>query len=298
MNICVVGLGKMVRIIAKKLSIKGIKTQGYDSDHKQREIAQKNQIKVTKDLESMLKQADSPKIIWLMLPHGKPTQNTINELSKKLFKGDIVIDGGNSFFKDSIRRGKLLKSKGIDFFDVGTSGGIGGEKHGFSLMIGGDANLFIKIEKIFKILSTSKTSYGRVGPIGSGHFVKMIHNAIEYGMMQSLVEGFSLLANQKNINSWKFDLHQVSKIWGEGSVIRSWLLDLISNITEKKEYETMNTIVNDSGEGRWAIEEAIQQGTPIPSITSATFARFYSQNKNIIASKLLVGLRKAFGGHN
>jgi len=297
MNIGVIGLGKMGRIIAKKLSINGINTIGYDSDSKQREITENNQIKVTKNLDSMLNNMHSPKIIWLMLPHGKPTETTIKELSKKLFKDDIVIDGGNSFFKDSIRRGKLLKSKEIDFFDVGTSGGIAGEKHGFSLMVGGDSNLFIKIEKIFKILSASKTSYGRVGPIGSGHFVKMIHNAIEYGMMESLTEGFSLLTNQNNIDSWKFDLHQISKIWGNGSVIRSWLLDLISNITEKREYENLNSIVNDSGEGRWAIQEAIEQGTPIPSITSATFARFYSQNKNITSSKLLVGLRKAFGGH-
>ena len=297
MNIGVIGLGKMGRIIAKKLSIEGINTSGYDSDSKQRKIAEESQIKVTNNLDSMLKKINSPKIIWLMLPHGNPTEITITELSKKLLKGDIVIDGGNSFFKDSIRRGKLLKLKGIDFFDVGTSGGIAGEKHGFSLMIGGNYNLFIEIEKIFKILAASKTSYGRVGPIGSGHFTKMIHNAIEYGMMQSLAEGFSLLANQNNIDSWKFDLHQISKIWGKGSVIRSWLLDLISNITQKTQYENLNSIVNDSGEGRWAIQEAIEQGTPIPAITSATFARFYSQNKNIIASKLLVGLRKTFGGH-
>jgi 6-phosphogluconate dehydrogenase len=248
------------------------------------------------DLETALTSMPAPRVVWLMVPSGQATEDTINLIAGKLESGDVIVDGGNSNFNDSIRIGKAMAKKGISFFDAGVSGGIWGLKEGYSIMVGGDKKAFQIVEPLIKSLAPSETEgWGLVGPVGAGHFSKMVHNGIEYGMMEAYAEGYELLQSRKDL---QIDLHQISKIWQHSSVVRSWLLDLITLALEND--QTLSNIqpwVSDSGEGRWTVNEAINQDVPVPAIAAALFRRFESREENSYAYRLLSAMRNQFGGH-
>jgi 6-phosphogluconate dehydrogenase len=236
------------------------------------------------------------KAIWIMVPSGAPVDQTIAELIPHLSRNDILIDGGNSNYKDTQRRGVSLKEQGFQFVDVGTSGGVWGLKEGYSMMIGGDKSAVDYLRPIFETLAPGKDlGWGHVGPTGAGHFVKMVHNGIEYGMMQAYAEGFAIL---KKKNEFALDMHQVSEIWRTGSVVRSWLLDLLSiALKENAEMAGIAPYVSDSGEGRWTVAEAIDLDVPAPVITLSLLQRLTSRDTDSYADKLLAAMRNQFGGH-
>jgi 6-phosphogluconate dehydrogenase len=231
-----------------------------------------------------------------MVPAGGPTQATVEELAESMTVGDVIIDGGNSYYKDSMKRASALKQKGIFFVDVGTSGGIWGLAEGFSLMAGGEPEAYKRIEPLLQALAPSTTSgYGHIGPSGSGHFVKMVHNGIEYGLMQAYAEGFELMEAKKE---FQIDLHQVAGIWRQGSVVRSWLLDLAERaLEEDPKLAGLQAFVDDSGEGRWTVQESIELAVPTPAISAALQMRFRSRQEQPFGARLLAALRNQFGGH-
>ncbi len=242
------------------------------------------------DLVSKLPQR---RAVWMMVPSGAPTQSTVDQLGPLLAKDDIVIDGGNSNYHDSMRRGVELGAKGIEFVDAGTSGGIWGLKEGFCLMVGATDGAFAHIEPALKTLAPVD-GYAHVGPSGSGHFTKMVHNGIEYGMMAAYGEGFELLAGSK----FDLDLHQVASVWQRGSVVRSWLLDLAELAFQRDpRLESIQGFVQDSGEGRWTVQEALDQDVPLPIITLSLMRRFASRQPSSFSAKVQAALRNEFGGH-
>ena len=295
-EIAIVGLGKMGLGINNRLSKKGIKVYGYDSGWNE-DLYKKNNINSANNLKDLISLFNSSrKIIWVMVPSGKATDDTITELNTLLNEGDVIIDGGNSNYKESIKKYNLLKSNKISFLDSGTSGGVWGEEDGYCLMVGGDKDVYKICEPIFKALSAEGKGYGYMGKSGSGHFVKMIHNGIEYGMMQSMAEGIEILNQKKEYN---LDLTQITELWKSGSVVRSWLLDLLNDaLRENPNLDGIAPYVEDSGEGRWTIQEAIDLDVPAHSITSSLFSRFYSRNSDSFGFKVLSSLRNQFGGHN
>ena len=295
-EIAIVGLGKMGLGINNRLSKKGIKVYGYDSGWNE-DLYKKNKINGANNLKNLIGLFNSSrKIIWVMVPSGKATDDTITELNTLLNEGDVIIDGGNSNYKDSIKKYNLLKSNKISFLDSGTSGGVWGEEDGYCLMVGGDKDVYKICEPIFKALSAEGKGYGYMGKSGSGHFVKMIHNGIEYGMMQSMAEGIEILNQKKEYN---LDLTQITELWKSGSVVRSWLLDLLNDaLRENPNLDGIAPYVEDSGEGRWTIQEAIDLDVPAHTITSSLFSRFYSRNSDSFGFKVLSSLRNQFGGHN
>jgi 6-phosphogluconate dehydrogenase len=246
--------------------------------------------------DELVEKLSQPRAIWIMVPAGDATDKTIETLGKLLSEGDTIIDGGNSNYKDTIKRAKKLKEKHIQLLDVGTSGGIWGRTEGFSLMIGGDKETVERLTPIFESLAPStKKGWGHVGTNGAGHFTKMIHNGIEYGLMQAYAEGFEILRAKSDLN---LDLHQVAETWRFGSVIRSWLLDLISDVlAENQDLQDIKAWVADSGEGRWTVFEAIDLDVPAPVITQSLQARFVSRRKENYSAKLLAAIRNRFGGH-
>jgi len=296
MNIIIVGLGKMGGNIAKKLLKDNHNIIGFDSDKNQSNNIEKYGAKIIDSIEDINSLDLSPKIVWMMLPAGEITQKTFTKLLSILSPEDIIIDGGNSNYKLTRERFSEAKIRNIHFVDCGTSGGIWGLKNGYCLTIGGEKNIYEKLRPIFNSL-TPKNSNGNlyVGKSGSGHYVKMIHNGIEYGMMQAIAEGIELL---KNKSEYKLDISEIVDNWKEGSVIKSWLIDLISDeLNNDKKLDNFSSYVDDSGEGRWTIEESIELGVPTPVITAALFARFRSRQANPISSKVLSAMRKGFGGH-
>ena len=295
-ELAIVGLGKMGLGINNRLSKKGIKVYGYDSSWNEN-LYKKNNINGANNLKDLISLFNSSrKIIWVMVPSGKATDDTITELNTLLNEGDVIIDGGNSNYKESVKKYNLLKSNKISFLDSGTSGGVWGEEDGYCLMVGGDKDVYEICEPIFKALSAEGKGYGYMGKSGSGHFVKMIHNGIEYGMMQSMAEGVEILNQKKEYN---LDLPQITQLWKSGSVVRSWLLDLLNDaLTENPNLDGIAPYVEDSGEGRWTIQEAIDLDVPAHSITSSLFSRFYSRNSDSFGFKVLSSLRNQFGGHN
>lgn len=295
-ELAIVGLGKMGLGINNRLSKKGIKVYGYDSSWNE-DLYKKNNINGANNLKDLIGLFNSSrKIIWVMVPSGKATDDTITELNTLLNEGDVIIDGGNSNYKESVKKYNLLKSNKISFLDSGTSGGVWGEEDGYCLMVGGDKDVYEICEPIFKALSAEGKGYGYMGKSGSGHFVKMIHNGIEYGMMQSMAEGVEILNQKKEYN---LDLPQITQLWKSGSVVRSWLLDLLNDaLTENPNLDGIAPYVEDSGEGRWTIQEAIDLDVPAHSITSSLFSRFYSRNSDSFGFKVLSSLRNQFGGHN
>lgn len=291
-----VGLGKMGGFMTERLVRGGHRVVGYDRDAAVVQKVSEKGIVGANSLEKLIGELKAPRAVWLMVPAGKPVDDTIELLLPHLAAGDTIIDGGNSYYKDSVRRAAALKPKNINFVDCGTSGGVWGLTEGYSMMVGGDADVVKRLSPIFETLAPGKDSgWGRVGPAGSGHFVKMVHNGIEYGIMQAYAEGLDLLRHKTDFN---LDLLQVGKIWQFGSVIRSWLLDLtVDALTHNPKLEGIGAYVTDSGEGRWTVIEGVELGVPVPVISGALDMRFRSQDPEPFANKLLAMMRHEFGGH-
>lgn len=293
MKIGVVGLGRMGKGIVLRLLTKGHHVVSHNRTYSKVEEVVSEGAEGARTMQELVSKLPSPKIIWLMLPSGEVTEEHFQELFPLLKPGDIIIEGGNSNYNDSVRRGKQSTEKGINFLDCGTSGGVWGLANGFCLMVGGDKNAYNKVEPIFKALA-AENGYRLVGPIGSGHYVKMVHNAIEYALMQAYGEGFELLKN----GPYEIDFEQVSTLWNHGSVVRSWLLELCQNAFKKdSQLQSIKGYVDDSGEGRWAIEEALKTNTPFLMSTYALFARYRSRQEDSFSAKLCAALRNEFGGH-
>lgn len=322
MQIGVIGLGRMGGNISVRLSRHGHEIVLFDRDAKALDAvhgrAEKSE--TSSGLADMVEKLGAPRIVWVMLPAGKITNDTISELSGLLGTGDIVIDGGNSFYKDDIRHAKELGEKGIHFIDVGTSGGVWGLERGYCMMIGGDKGAVDHVDPILAALApgvgdVSKTpgrdgrdpraeqGYLHCGPAGSGHFVKMVHNGIEYGMMQSYAEGFDILNSKKSADlpedeRYTLNTADIAEVWRRGSVVASWLLDLTASALSKNEtLSEYSGKVSDSGEGRWTIEAAIEEAVPVPVLSASLFARFRSRTGNNFGEKLLSAMRFQFGGH-
>jgi 6-phosphogluconate dehydrogenase len=244
-------------------------------------------------LADFVKQLTAPRVIWMMVPSGAPVDQTIEQLLPNLAKGDILIDGGNSNYKDSIRRAQLLQGQGLHFVDAGTSGGVWGLELGYCMMIGGEKGVVDALDPIFKTLAPPD-GYLHVGPNGAGHFVKMIHNGIEYGMLQAYGEGFELL----NASQFDLDFAKIAHLWNQGSVVRSWLLELAESALQKDpKLAGIKGYVEDSGEGRWTVEEAIEKSVPASVLTLSLFARYASRQEDSFAAKVIAALRNEFGGH-
>jgi 6-phosphogluconate dehydrogenase len=296
MELGMIGLGRMGGNMVERLLKGGHRLVVFDPVKKAQDAVVVLGAVGTSSILDLTKKLTAPRAIWVMVPSGTPTENTLNELSRELSSGDTIIDGGNSNYKDSMRRAATLESKGINFLDAGTSGGIWGFKEGYCLMVGGNENTFRHLEPVFQTLAPSREhGYGYVGPSGAGHFVKMVHNGIEYGMMEAYAEGFELMQAKKEFN---VDLHQVAELWRYGSVVRSWLLDLVTEaLNEDPKLEKIQAYVDDSGEGRWTVKEGIELAVPTPVISEALQVRFRSRQTQAFGNKLLAALRNKFGGH-
>jgi 6-phosphogluconate dehydrogenase len=288
MHIGLVGLGKMGGNMRSRLRAKGIEVTGFA---RTREVADCDSI------EEMVSKISSPRIVWVMVPHGKPTDEIIDKLETLLDKGDLVIEGGNSRFTEDIRHAEQLAKKGIGYLDCGVSGGVWGLENGYGLMVGGDKALVDVAMPVFDALRPEgerAEGFVHVGDVGAGHYAKMVHNGIEYGMMQSFAEGYELLAKKDIIK----DVHGTFKAWQRGTVVRSWLLDLLVRaLEEDPNLDRIRGYVEDSGEGRWTVEEAIANAVPMPAITASLFARFASRQDDSDAMKAVAALRQQFGGH-
>lgn len=296
MEMAMVGLGKMGANMVRRLLKGGHQITAFDLNEDAIKQAEAEGAAGARTWDEIVAKLAAPHVVWCMVPSGKPTEDTVTALGERLSKGDIVIDGGNSNYKDSMRRAEMLKVKGIHFIDVGTSGGVWGLKEGYSMMVGGDEEAVKKVEPILKTLAPGADfGWGHVGPAGAGHFVKMVHNGIEYGLMQAYAEGFEIMRAKKDFG---LDLHQIAEIWRFGSVVRSWLLDLTANaLKDDPELPGIKGWVADSGEGRWTVFEAIDQDVPAPVITLSLMARFISRQDESYAAKLLAAMRNQFGGH-
>lgn len=295
MKIGMVGLGKMGGNMAEKLLKNNHEVVVFDVDQNKVDEYEKKGAIASTSLKNLIKKLDTDKkIVWVMVPAGEVVKKTVMGISNYLGKGDIIIDGGNSNYKDSIRVAKELEKKGIDFLDVGTSGGVWGLEEGYCLMIGGPKKAYDKVEEIFKNLA-AKNGYNYIGKSGSGHFVKMVHNGIEYAMMESYAEGFELL---KSKDEFDIDLGEVADLWNHGGVIRSWLLKLTADsLKENPELEGIKDYVEDSGEGRWTVLESIEQEVPASVIALSLFKRYGSRQDESFSAKILSAMRNAFGGH-
>lgn len=296
MKIGIVGLGRMGANITTRLLRGGHQVVAYDLSEEAIQTAEAQGAVGARSLEELAGKLVTPRVAWVMVPAGEATEATIDALTQVLFPGDIVIDGGNSNYKESIRRAAMLKEKGLHFLDVGTSGGVWGLTEGYSLMIGGESDIVESLRPVFETLAPAPDKgWGHVGPNGAGHFTKMIHNGIEYGLMEAFAEGFQLMNRKSEFN---LDLHQVAEIWRYGSVVRSWLLDLTAQaLEENPNMEGIAAHVSDSGEGRWTVIEAVELGCSIPVIALALDRRFRSQDPAPFAEKLLSAMRNQFGGH-
>lgn len=297
MELALIGLGKMGMNMAKRLIKGGHRVIGYARTKETVDNAVKEGIEGAYSVEEAIgKLTSSPKAVWVMVPAGATTTETIEKVAALLNPGDIIIDGGNSNYKDTIKHAEMLAAKNIEFVDCGTSGGIWGITEGYSLMVGGKLEVTEKLRPIFETLAPGKDlGWGRVGPHGAGHYVKMVHNGIEYGMMQAFAEGFGILKSKKEFG---LDLAQVSHIWQHGSVVRSWLLDLAANaLDEDTELKDIKPWVADSGEGRWTVFESIDLDVPAPVITLALQMRFASRDEENYPARMLSALRNQFGGH-
>ncbi len=296
MRLAMVGLGRMGGNMAARLLRGGHEVVAYNRADGPRRAAVALGAEDAVSLDEVAAKLSTPRIAWVMMPAGEVTTTFISELLARFSPGDIIIDGGNNYYKDTLRHAELVQSHGMSFLDVGTSGGIWGLTEGYSLMVGGEASVVEQVRPILETLAPSPSSgWGHVGPHGAGHFVKMVHNGIEYGMMQAMGEGFALMQGKAE---FQLDLHQIAEIWREGSVVRSWLLDLTARVLQDN--PTLAGIapyVAESGEGRWTVLEAIEQKVSLPVITLALENRFRSQDPSPFSDKLLASMRNQFGGH-
>ena len=297
MELGMIGLGRMGGNMTQRLLGGGHHIVAYDPNEQARSsVVNAGAIEAT-SIEELVSHLSPPRAVWVMVPSGDVTDETIGTLSAELSVGDTIVDGGNSNYKDTIRRAADVGDRGITMLDVGTSGGVWGLTEGYSLMIGGDAEAYSRLEPIFQTLAPGASiGYGHVGPSGAGHFVKMVHNGIEYGMMQAFAEGFELMEAKHDL---ELDLAQIAHIWRYGSVVRSWLLDLTAAaLDEDGNLEGIQAYVEDSGEGRWTVEESIDLAVPIPVIVASLQARFRSRQDSPFGAKLLAAMRNQFGGHS
>ena len=296
MEIGMVGLGRMGANMAERLVRGGHRVVGYDPNAQAVENAGKEGVTPAGSPESLCAALQAPRAVWLMVPAGDPVDSTIAALLPHLQPGDIVVDGGNSNYKDSIRRSRALEQTGIQFVDVGTSGGVWGLREGYSMMVGGDATAIERLAPALRTLAPAPDKgWGHVGPIGAGHFVKMVHNGIEYGLMQAYAEGFAIMRRKEEMG---LDLHQISEIWQHGSVVRSWLLDLTASaLKQDQNLQDVAPYVDDSGEGRWTVFEAIDLDVTTPVIALSLMQRFRSRDEESYADRFLATLRNQFGGH-
>ena len=294
MQLAMIGLGRMGGNMVQRLLQGGHQAVVFDRSADAVKAHVAKGAKSAKDLADLAAQLSAPRVVWLMVPAGAAVESTIEQLVPGLSTGDIIIDGGNSNYKDSVRRAARLKGKGIEFIDAGTSGGIWGLAIGYCLMIGASPEAFKQCEPIFRTLAPPD-GYAHVGPPGSGHYVKMIHNGIEYGMLQAYAEGYEILHASKD---FKLDLHQISAVWNRGSVVRSWLNELAERAFAKDaDLAALKGYVEDSGEGRWTVQEAIDLDVPAPVITLSLLTRFRSRQSDSFGAKVIAALRNEFGGH-
>ena len=284
MQLGMVGLGRMGGNMAKRLRGDGHEVIGYTRDPAVSDVS---------SLSELVGRLTAPRTVWVMIPAGDPTEQTIRELAGLMDKGDLIVDGGNSNFRDSMRRGAELEKQGLLFMDAGTSGGIWGLEIGYCLMVGGGNEAFQRIQPALKTLAP-KDGYAHVGPVGAGHFTKMVHNGIEYAMLQAYAEGFEIL----DASQFELDMHQLAALWNHGSVVRSWLLELAESAFAKDPgLSKVRGYVEDSGEGRWTVFEAINENVPAPAIAASLFARFASRQDDSFAMRMIAALRNEFGGH-
>jgi 6-phosphogluconate dehydrogenase len=296
MELGMIGLGRMGANMTTRLLRGGHRVVAYDLSADAVRAAEAAGADGARTLEEVVSRLAAPRAIWLMVPAGEPTENTLNALAAQLSPGDILVDGGNSNYKDTLRRAATLRAQGLYLVDAGTSGGIWGLAEGYSLMVGGDEDAVERLRPVFETLAPGAAQgWGRVGPSGAGHFVKMVHNGIEYGLMQAYAEGFEIMRAKQE---FALDLHQIAEIWRFGSVVRSWLLDLAANaLAGDAELKDIKGWVADSGEGRWTVAEAIDLNVPAPVITLSLQARLASRQDESYAAKLLAALRNQVGGH-
>ena len=293
MQIAFVGLGRMGGNMVTRLLRGGHTIVAYDPAEAARAAAEKGGAKGVTSLRDLVAALTPPRAVWVMVPAGAPTETTVNELAGLLSAGDIIIDGGNSKWTDDMRRGEALRPRGIKYVDAGTSGGIWGLENGYCLMVGGDKDVVDHLTPVFTTLAPPD-GFLHTGAVGSGHYVKMIHNGIEYAMMQAYAEGFELMSESE----YKLDLPRIAHLWNQGSVVRSWLLELAASaLAADPKLANLKPYVEDSGEGRWTVEDAVNKAVPAPTITAALFARFRSRRDNSYADRMLAALRNAFGGH-
>jgi 6-phosphogluconate dehydrogenase len=320
MQLGMIGLGRMGGNIVRRLMKQGHTTVVYDKDPKAVAAIGADGAAGTGSLEDFVKKLEKPRTAWVMLPAGRVTETTIEALAKLMDKDDVIIDGGNTFWQDDVRRGKALKTRGIHYLDVGTSGGVWGIERGYCMMIGGDKAVVDRLDPIFKTLAPGigdidrtkgrdgrdariEQGYIHAGPVGAGHFVKMVHNGIEYGLMQAYAEGFDILKNADidalpEDHRFTLDIADIAEVWRRGSVIPSWLLDLTSSALAKNAtLDNYSGFVEDSGEGRWTVNAAIDEAVPAEVLTAALYTRFRSRKEHTFAEKILSAMRAGFGGH-
>ncbi len=289
-----VGLGRMGANMARRLVEHGHEVVVYDRDASRVDAEVRNGAVGATSLDEVVAQLDPPRAVWVMVPSGEATLTTISTLAGLLEAGDTVVDGGNSNYKESKRSSTQLAQLGIDFIDAGVSGGLWGAKDGYCLMVGGNDTAVARLEPVFVDLATTD-GYAHVGPPGAGHYTKMVHNGVEYGLLQSYAEGFALLEAAEELH---LDLHQVAALWNHGSVVRSWLLELAERaLSDDEQFASVRGYVEDSGEGRWTVEEAVERGVPAPVITASLFERFGSRDDERFAARVIAALRNQFGGH-
>jgi 6-phosphogluconate dehydrogenase len=320
MQLGMIGLGRMGANIVRRLQKAGHQGVVWDRDPKPGEALAKEGAVAAASLEDLVSKLAAPRAIWVMLPAGEATGSTIETLSHLVSPGDTIIDGGNSFWKDDIRRGRALAKLGVHFLDVGTSGGVWGLERGYCMMIGGETEVVKRLDPIFAALAPGKgdvpltrgregrdprveEGYLHAGPAGAGHFVKMVHNGIEYGLMQAYAEGFDILNNADKLAvaddaKFDFDMADVAEVWRRGSVVTSWLLDLTSSaLAQEETLESYTGFIEDSGEGRWTIQAAIDEAVPAEVLSAALYTRFRSRQQHTFAEKVISAMRKGFGGH-
>jgi len=297
MEFGIVGLGRMGGNMARRLARKGIRIAVSNRSHDVSEtIAAETGHLACVTLHDLVEALQTPRIVWLMLPAGEPTEAALTTLMPLLSPGDLVVDGANAFYKDDQHRADLLAARQIEFADAGVSGGVWGLENGYCIMFGGSDTAAARLKPYMEALApTPSSGWLHTGPVGSGHFVKMVHNGIEYGMMQAFAEGFALMKNKPGFD---LDIGEIAELWRHGSVVRSWLLDLAADfLAQDQALEAIQPFVADSGEGRWTALEAVEQGIPAPVMTLALMMRFATQGKNDFAAKLLAKMRQGFGGH-